>query len=103
MHIDFHAVITAVRNPWWWFELWVHITFICSAASYVLSPYEEWAQENKSPEEFKKIHARINLIQRYGALSKRSKLKEFAAALEGVENSDSETGQKSASVSAGQR
>lgn len=63
-----------LQDPMWWLELWIHIVFICSAASYVLAPFEEWAKDNCSPETFKKIHSGISLIQKYGALNKRSNL-----------------------------
>ena len=67
-------------DPVWWFEVWVHFVFICSAASYALAPLEEWSQENCEPSTFRKIHSFVQLIQKYGALNKRSNLGQFSLA-----------------------
>lgn len=72
------SVIQHVTSPTFWMEIWVHGVFICSAASYVLAPFEEWAQENCSADTFKKIHSAVTLVQKYGALNKRSNLGGFS-------------------------
>lgn len=70
--------VSAVSDPKFWLEVWIHLVFICSAASFALAPLEEWALENCSPATFKKIHSLVALVQKYGALNKRSNLGGFS-------------------------
>lgn len=58
-----------LSNPLFYVELWVHLTFACSIASFALNPFEEWAHDNLSLESFKKIHAACELVRKYGAMS----------------------------------
>lgn len=98
MHPHMLVSMTNLSDPVFWVEVYVHFVFICSAASLVLAPFEEWAGENCEPATFKKIHAGIALVQKYGALNKRSNLNGVSlAALKGDTSQDT----KSDSAAAG--
>lgn len=60
-----------LSDPIWWMEVYIHFLAACSALAAVLTPFEQWAKENLSPEKSKKIHSFMDLISKYGALNNR--------------------------------
>src|SRR6185312_17421084 len=65
------SVIQHVSSPAFWIEIGIHVVAVCSALSYALTPFEQWAKENLSASAYKKIHAGMELLSKYGALNNR--------------------------------
>lgn len=66
-----------LSSPGWWAEVGFHVVAGCSIASYALTPFEEWSRENLSEKSYKRIHAGVELLSKYGALNNRKQKRDI--------------------------
>lgn len=71
------SVLHHVLSASFWWEVGIHIVAFCSAASCALTPFEEWAKDNLSEKSYKRIHAGVELLSKYGALNNRKQKRDI--------------------------
>lgn len=71
------SVLQHISSPAFWAEVGFHVVAFCSIASYALTPFEEWARDNLSEKSYKRIHAGVELLSKYGALNNRKQKRDI--------------------------